>query len=434
MILLLQPWAMLAQSQSAATEQNGVVANAKIAADDAEDSALAGRPLSLEDALALAKAHNPRLQAAAARTAQSSARIQTAKEYSNPHAQVLEGHQSARDVANPGAPGLLQHFSVAQPLEIPAERRERLHIAQLARSSSEFAEQNEQLDVVADVKRAFYKALRQKEEVQHARENLALVKELLRRVATEVQVGEKGRLELTRAEAEKARASFMVRSAQIHMTDAIAALRAVIAAPPDELLNPEGKLEKPPQLPSLADLRKEMLAHHPLLEESQADLLKSKATLRHERTLRIPEPELYAEYENQPDLNFWRVGATVSLPLWNHRRGQIANAQAAISENTARIDQARFELTAELERAYEEYQLADQQVTSLEAGSLHEAESAVNAAMAAYHYGERGILEVLDAQRVLQSVRGDLLDARFARQSALVELESLEAIRPGGKH
>jgi cobalt-zinc-cadmium efflux system outer membrane protein len=42
-------------------------------------------------------------------------------------------------------------------------------------------------------------------------------------------------------------------------------------------------------------------------------------------------------------------------------------------------------------------------------------------------------MEVLDAQRVLQSVRGDLVDAQFARQSALVDLEELGAIAPGAR-
>jgi cobalt-zinc-cadmium efflux system outer membrane protein len=57
----------------------------------------------------------------------------------------------------------------------------------------------------------------------------------------------------------------------------------------------------------------------------------------------------------------------------------------------------------------------------------------VDAAKAAYRFGERGIVEVLDAQRVLQDVRDDLLDAQFARQSALVDLEELGVIAPGGK-
>ena len=98
-----------------------------------------------------------------------------------------------------------------------------------------------------------------------------------------------------------------------------------------------------------------------------------------------------------------------------------------------RSNQRQLELTAEVQRAYEQYQLADQQATSREAGSLRAAESAVDAAKAAYRFGERGIVEVLDAQRVLQSVRGDLLDAQFARQSALVDLEKLGAMPPAGR-
>lgn len=102
-----------------------------------------------------------------------------------------------------------------------------------------------------------------------------------------------------------------------------------------------------------------------------------------------------------------------------------------MSRSTAVLDQRRLELISALERAYEQYELADQQATSLEAGSLRAAESAVDAAKSAYRFGERGIVEVLDAQRVLQSVRGDLVDAQFARQAALVDLEEIGAVAPG---
>jgi cobalt-zinc-cadmium efflux system outer membrane protein len=128
------------------------------------------------------------------------------------------------------------------------------------------------------------------------------------------------------------------------------------------------------------------------------------------------------------------MGVNVPLPLWDRRRGQIADSQAAIRQSSAIRNQRQLELTAALERAYESYQLADQQVNSLQAGSLHEAESAVDAAMAAYRFGERGIVEVLDAQRVLQSVRGDFIDAQFARQAALVDLEELGVVASGEKH
>ena len=56
---------------------------------------------------------------------------------------------------------------------------------------------------------------------------------------------------------------------------------------------------------------------------------------------------------------------------------------------------------------------------------MREAESALRVAEAAYRFGERGILDVLDAQRVLRSIRADLLDARYQLQAARIQLEYL---------
>jgi cobalt-zinc-cadmium efflux system outer membrane protein len=44
---------------------------------------------------------------------------------------------------------------------------------------------------------------------------------------------------------------------------------------------------------------------------------------------------------------------------------------------------------------------------------------------AAYRFGERGFMEVLDAQRVLRTVRTELVAARFEQQAALIEIERL---------
>ena len=295
------------------------------------------------------------------------------------------------------------------------------------------AEQAVMLSVVGDTKHAFYNALRRREEIGHAQENLQLVEDLRRRVEVSVNVGEEGRLELTRAEAELGRARFAVTSAQLEFANAIALLRVTIAGAGDAELDPQGAFEARISLPPLKQLRDHVLQTHPILAASQADIQAALATLDRQRALRIPQPVAFAEYENQPDLSFWRTGVNVPIPLWDRRQGQIGEAKAATSQSAAVLYQRTLELVSALERAYEQYQLADQQVTSLESGSLRAAVSAVDAAKAAYRFGERGIVEVLDAQRVLQSVRGDLVDAQFARQSALVDLEELGAIAPGAK-
>lgn len=389
--------------------------------------------LSLADAIAMAERNSPRLREASATSQRSTAAAQTARAYSNPSLEVFEGEQYARTVSIPGIPGLLQHYAAYQTIEIPSERRARQSAAQFQVASSRAYQQAVMFSVVAEAKRAFYSALRRREEIAHAQENLQLVQDLRRRVEVEVRIGEKGKLELTRAEAEMARAQFMVRSARLQYANSIALLRVAIAAPADANLDPQGDFSPSIALPPLEQMRGEVLRAHPVVAQSQADIQRSQATLDLEHALRIPRPIAFVEYENQPDLRFWRAGVTVPIPLWDRRRGQIGEAKAAISQSTAVLGQRRLELISAVERSYEQYQLADQQVTSLESGSLRATESAVDAAKAAYRFGERGIVEVLDAQRVLQTVRGDLLDAQFARQTALVDLEELGAMSPGAR-
>jgi outer membrane protein, heavy metal efflux system len=387
--------------------------------------------LTLEAAIATAKQNSPRLHEAASAVQRATAAGQTARAYLNPSLEIFEGEQYAKPVSIPGLPGLLQHYAAYQPIEIPAERRARQQVAKSAISSSQWGAEALTLSVISQVKHAFYNALRRREEIRHSEENLQLVQDLRHRVQVEVDVGEKGGLELTRAEAELARAQFAVRSAQLEYANSIALLRVAIAAPADANLHPQGGFEPRTPLPSLGAARENVLRTHPAVAQTQADIQTARAALIRERALRIPQPTIFAEYEDQPDLRFWRAGVIVPLPLWDRRKGQIGEAKAAISQSAAVLDQRRLELVFALERAYEQYQLADQQATSLEAGSLRAAESAVDAAKSAYRFGERGIVEVLDAQRVLQGVRGDLLDAQFARQSALVDLEELGAVTPG---
>ncbi len=381
----------------------------------------------------MAERNHPRLEEAAAIAQRAVSAARVARAYSNPSVEVFEGEQYARPVAIPGPAGVLQHYAFYQPIEVPMERRARRRAANATIDSSLAAQETVKLSVVADTKRAFYNALRRREEVEHAQENLRLVEDLRRRVEVQVNVGELGRLELTRAEAELGRARFSVTSAQLEYANAIARLRVTIAGDLDVNLDPQGAFEGPISLPPLQQLRAQIVSTHPVLRQSRSAIAASIATVDRERALRIPQPVAFAEFENQPDLRFWRTGVTVPIPLWDQRQGQIGEAKASTSQAAAVLYQRTLELVAALERAYEQYQLADEQATSLQAGSLRAAESAVEAAKAAYRFGERGIMEVLDAQRVLQSVRGDLVDAQFARQSALVDLEELGAVAPGAK-
>lgn len=165
------------------------------------------------------------------------------------------------------------------------------------------------------------------------------------------------------------------------------------------------------------------LANHPTLARLRTEVRRARAVLTNEETLRKPQPTLLSEYERQPDNHYFRLGVSIPLPIANRRQGPIAEAAAGISQATATTSAFELEITSQLERAYGEYEVATQQLRAYEEGNLREAEAALTAAETAYRLGERGILEVLDAQRVLRTVRFDYLTAQFDRQSARIELE-----------
>jgi cobalt-zinc-cadmium efflux system outer membrane protein len=167
------------------------------------------------------------------------------------------------------------------------------------------------------------------------------------------------------------------------------------------------------------------------MAQAQSEIRRAEAQLSLERELRKPIPTVRTDFERVPDARSVRVGISVPIPAWNRREGEIAEAAAGLRQATANADARRLEITAALERAYGVYEVANEQVAALEAGALRQAEAALQASEAAFRFGERGILEVLDAQRVLRGVRSDYLNAQYDRQAALIELERLQAVEVG---
>jgi cobalt-zinc-cadmium efflux system outer membrane protein len=389
--------------------------------------------IALQQALDLAESNNPRLKFAQSYAEGAEAAIVSAQAYPNPEFNTLFGNQYRRQLG--AAPGLLQHYSGAQLVELPSVRRTRIQAARQGQKTSEFTLSEARLLLRSSVKQAFFNALRRKTELSLTQESLRLAEDLRRRIQVQVEVGEAARLELTRADAEVAVARTISNSANLRYRNALAVLRTVISAPLPPQFEPQGQIDISPTLPLLDELRTEMLGKHPTLLALRSEVERYRARLESELAQRRPSPILRGEYERQPDLGFFRFGVSVPLPIWNRREGPIGEAAAQLNQSRSALQFRELEMSSALESAYGLYEVARQQVASFEQGVLREAEAAVRAAEAAYKFGERGFIEVLDAQRVLRTVRLDFLNAQYDLQAALIEIEQLRATEsnPGGK-
>lgn len=387
--------------------------------------------MTLVEALELAERQNPALQAATAALEGAAAGVVTARAYPNPAASSQTGRQMVRVPGN--VTGAVQILSFQQPLELGPLRPARIELAEKGRTVAEIQRQARRVAVLSQVRRTFYEVLRRDGEIEILSENLALVEALRKRVAVRVEVGEAARLELVRADAEVASARAQVNAARIRRVAALAAFRAAVGAPLAETVSLAGTLEPPGQLPALEEM-KQAAEEHPVLRLARSEKERARSRVAFEKAQRIPQPVLRTDYERYPDVPNWRLGVDLPIPLWNRREGPIAEAEAALREAAANEELRRVELLAALEGAYRRLQEAEEQIRAYEKGVLPEAEAALRAAQTAFQLGERGILEVLDAQRLLRNARIEYLNAQYDRQAALVDLDELRGLDPLAVH
>jgi cobalt-zinc-cadmium efflux system outer membrane protein len=390
---------------------------------------LSAETLALSQALEMAERQHPALRAADAGIAVAQAGILTAQARPNPETTVIAGKQTGQ---LPGVPSnVVPLYAVTQPLELGSLRRSRIELAERGRDSSGFALDETRLLVLSQVRRTFFEVVRRTGEIAIAAENVRVVEDLRDRIRVRVDVGEVGRLELIRAEAEVASARSQASSAQLQLVTAMGQFRAAVGGPLDPDVRLEADLDPPPVLPTLEELRREAIDRHPALAVARSEVRRSEARLNYERALRRPQPSLRAEIDmTSPS---YRAGIVLPLPVFNRREGPVAEALALVRQTNAVAEARQIEILAALESAYGRFGVAGQQVEAFEKGLLEEAEESLRAAQTAYQLGERGILEVLDAQRLLRAVRLNFLNARFDRQAALIDLDELRSIDPRSK-
>ena len=255
-------------------------------------------------------------------------------------------------------------------------------------------------------------------------EDRTLLQQIRERVKLRVDIGESPRYELIKSETEALAAERDYQAAFVRIVEAKTYLQGLVgpSMPVDYLL--VGELPMDQRLPAIQTLRQQV-SQSPHLKQVRAASDTADAKLRLEQNLRNPGLTLKAGVEQDPDLTSFRLGLAVPLPLWSQRQGQIAEAVANVSQVQAVLSDRELALNRDLDSAYQRYIIAQNQVGAYENGLLKQAESVLKVAESAYRYGERGILEYLDAQRTYRAVKKDYLAARFDYVSTMLEIERL---------
>lgn len=384
-------------------------------------------PLSvdLKELEALAVAANAALLAGRDQVGAARANVTAAAAFPNPELEVLAGPARSRA---PGAnPGDTNSVSVTQPLDLPLVRGPRIGAAQAGLAAVEASTRAFQAEIVARLRQRYFELLKREAELKTAREDAALMDSVRSRISRRVETGEAPRFELIKADAEALNAQKVAQAAAFRVEQARSQLRQTVGSALPAGYIVRGRLDEVPTLPALDVLRREVLAANPDLARSRAEAERAGRQLDLERAQRWPRVALKVSHDEEPDLRTSRLGVLLTIPLWDRRRGPVDAAAANLSQARNELAAQEFSLLQSLEVAYQQYEIAQTQVAALESGIVRQAEAALKVAEAAYRFGERGFLEVIDAQRVYRAARAELIAARYELAAAWAEIERLRA-------
>lgn len=369
--------------------------------------------------------NHPALRTLQAQIAGAEAAQQTAAMYPNPELDVFSGPSQAR--RGNTSTGLNWGIGISQPIDAPALRTKRQALARANLGIVEAGLRLTRVTLLNQVEAAYIEILHRQTAVIISRDDMTVLTQVRDRVKLRVSSGEAPKFDLIKAEAELLNAEKSLQTSLLRLNQAKSRLQVLVGVDQLEEFELEGNPVAPKSLPDRDTLWEEILDQNPEMLQAEGGSISAKARLQLERQLRQPQVTVKGALEQDPDVRNWRIGVALPLPLWNQRQGPIREAAAGLDEAEALADNKRLSLRQAMDNAYSRYEIAQRQVEAYEGGLLKQAQAALKVAEAAYRFGERGILDYLDAERTHRVVRLDFLNANYELQNALLDLARLRA-------
>jgi cobalt-zinc-cadmium efflux system outer membrane protein len=351
--------------------------------------------------------------------------LRSARAIPNPEFEVNTGQQ--RGTSGGLSTGNLSQWVVTQPLDMPYTRFPRVNAAEASMRAAEANRVAFEVETIARVRQSFYELVRRKAESRAADEDLDLTKQIRDRMQLRYDVGETARFELIRAQTEFLNAEIVAQGNKLRIEQARSQLRKVVGFNLPANFEIQAKVASIPTLPELKVLLDNLRHQSPELKRAKAEVEASESRLSFEQNSRLPQLAIKAQQYNDPNFTDRLYGLVVSIPIWDFRQGQITEAEANASKARNQLNAQMQNLETQLESAYKLYEITRFQVKTLDERVVQLAASARKIAETSYRFGERGMLEFLDAQRTFRAARNDLIRARFELASIVNEIERLSA-------
>ena len=379
-------------------------------------------PYALSEIVELAVERSPALAGAQGAVKQSRGQQIAAGAYPNPLLSGSAGRGAIRDPST-GVQIIEHTVALEQPLEWLGKRRARQEAADAGLAGASAGFEEAKLNLVTDVKVAFYQLLLTQRDAELAGQNLTAVEEVLRTVKARVAAGEATSFDTMKATVEWQKAQKEVARARNVLLVSKSRLNTLTAGALGNQFSVEGDFQSVKQGLDLGRMVNQAFEQHPTLRRLTKLAEQAEHTVQLERESRVPNISVQGEYHREAGDESITAGLRIPLPLWYRRQGEIETALGTKQRAEAERLRAENELEQAITQYTQDVRTAQDQLQVFETGLLRQAEQTLTVARTSFRQGAASLLEVLDAQRVYRQTLLEYAEVRADLSIALVRLE-----------
>jgi outer membrane protein, heavy metal efflux system len=395
--------------------------------------------LTRQQAIDMARAQNPALEAMREQVEQARARVSEATALPDPTFEAtLEEEKGFL------SPDTATGKDLGLGLTLPFPTKLKLG-GDVARSDWRATELSVHLlrqEIAAQASQAYdalLVALRHQEDLTQAK---ALAQDFLTKTEARLRAGTVPRLDVVKAKVDLAQAENDLIANERARATSRAALNRVLGRAPGAPVEATDSLDVPPPLPGLEELIQAAASTRPEAQIVSEQERGARAATRLAKQFWFPDLALtLSRNYTAGDPPAWTTGLSATLPLffWQHRKGDVAEAQHRELELQATQRDVLAQVELDVRTAYAAADTAQRQALYLRDELLPEAQEAYQIAATSYGLGGVSALALLDAKRTLLDAQNQLAEALGAANDARADLEravgeELPLGPTGGRH
>lgn len=379
--------------------------------------------LTLEQCIELSLGRNPLWLAAEEDYQASLARVRQARELPQPSLE-FDSDLQPRPLSFRRADE--SYFGFSQTVEFPGKRSLRGRIA--SSESREYLADKKllRLELVFQVKEAFYSILLAAEKQKYTALDLELARDFLSKAETKFEAGDIARVEVVRAGVEVSKAVTEAKLAANDVLLAKARLNYLLGRNRFEPVEVAGELARDPMPSDREALFRKAVRSRPEMERAAARLDKEQGERAEAVLSYLPDFDLgLSRHRLTGEPTTWNFSLSFPIPLffWQTARGRIAETRANIRSLERQSEDLRNFIALEVEQAFLSAAAAESQIALFENEILTQAEDVYNLILFSFQEGEIGGLELIEARRTLVEARKAYADALYVYSMTLAALE-----------